>query len=75
MAVQLILTDVNMSESSITCSHNTKGLCSHLHSQRILHQCIPCLCIIIATEAANMPQTSVTFNGHELHSHQSIGRQ
>jgi len=36
---------------------------------------MPCLCIIIVTEAANMPQTSVTPNGHELHSHQFIGRQ
>jgi len=33
------------------------------------------LCIIIATEADNIPKTSFTPNGQELHSHHSTGRQ
>ena len=30
-----------MCESWIACSHNTNGLCNHLHSQHILHRYVP----------------------------------
>ena len=66
MAVQLTLTDVNTCESLTACSHNNNGPGTYLHSQDILHCYMPCLCITVVTEAANMLQTSATLNGQPL---------
>jgi len=37
MAVQLLLTHVNMCEIGTHCSYKISGLCIHLHQQLFLH--------------------------------------
>ena len=59
----------------ITCSLNTNGLCSHLHSQLFLHCHTACYFVIIVREAATMSQSSLTANDQELCPHLCAGRQ